>query len=115
MTTVDAFIAQKVPPEFHNVVALVRLLMAECAPDATEKISYGMLMWSGEWPLAWVSPTMKDITFGFRAGGYFDDPYGLLKGTGKHARHVKLKTVEAANQQALRHYIQRAVANEADL
>jgi hypothetical protein len=115
MTTVDEFIAQKVPPEFHNVVALVRLLMAECAPDATEKISYGMLMWAGEWPLAWVSPTKKDITFGFRAGAYFDDPYGLLKGTGKHARHVKLKAVEAADQAALRHYIQQAVANEADL
>jgi hypothetical protein len=67
-----------------------------------------------KWPLAWISPTKKDITFGFRAGAYFDDPYGLLKGTGKHARHVKLKTVEDANGEALRHYIGQAVANEAD-
>ncbi|HEU4867099.1 MAG TPA: DUF1801 domain-containing protein [Actinomycetota bacterium] len=115
MTSVDDFIVQKVPPEFHDVVSLVRRSMAEGAPEATEKISYGMLMWAGRWPLAWISPTKKDITFGFRAGAYFDDPYGLLKGTGKHARHVKLKTVEAADQEALRHYIQQAVANEADL
>ena len=114
MTTVDDFITQKVPPEFHEVVAMVRGLMAECAPDATEKIGYGMLMWAGRWPLAWVNPTKKDITFGFRAGAYFDDPYGLLKGTGKHARHVKLKTVEGANGEALRHYIGQALANEGD-
>lgn len=114
MTTVDEFITQKVPPEFHDVVSLVRRLMAEGAPDAAEKISYGMLMWVGRWPLAWISPTKKDITFGFRAGAYFDDPYGLLKGTGKHARHVKLKSVESVSIEALRHYIGRAVENDAE-
>ncbi|CAN5761385.1 hypothetical protein BH23ACT12_BH23ACT12_12010 [soil metagenome] len=54
--------------------------MAECAPGAPEKFSYGMPMWVEKWPLAWISPTKKDITFGFRAGAHFDDPYGLLKG-----------------------------------
>jgi hypothetical protein len=112
MSPVDEFIAQKIQPEFHDVVALVRRLMAEGAPDATEKISYGMLMWAGNWPLAWINPTRKDLTFGFRAGAYFDDAYGLLKGTGKHARHVKLRTVEAANLEALRHYIRKAVDND---
>lgn len=113
MTTVDEFIAQKIQPEFHEVVALVRRLMAEGAPDATEKISYGMLMWAGNWPLAWINPTKKDITFGFRAGAYFDDAYGLLKGTGKHARHVKLRTVAGANQEALMDYIRQAVEDDA--
>jgi hypothetical protein len=112
MSPVDEFIAQKIQPEFHDVVALVRRLMAEGAPDATEKISYGMLMWAGNWPLAWINPTRKDLTFGFRAGAYFDDPYGLLKGTGKHARHVKLRTVEGVNLEALRHYIRQAAEDD---
>lgn len=68
MTTVNDYVAQKIPSEFHEVVAMVRRLMAECAPDATEKISYGMLMWVESWPLSWINPTKKDITFGFRAG-----------------------------------------------
>jgi hypothetical protein len=112
MTTVDEFVAEEVQPEFHEVVALVRRLMRELAPDATEKVGYGMPMWVGRWPLAWISPTKKDITFGLRAGAYFDDPYGLLKGAGKHARHVKLKTVEATNEEALRHYIKQAVDDD---
>lgn len=74
MSTVDDYIAQKIPSEFHEVVAMVRGLMADGAPDATEKISYGMLMWAVRWPLSWINPTKKDITFGFRAGAYFEDP-----------------------------------------
>ena len=109
MPTVDEFIQEKVPPRLHEVVAMVRQLMRECAPDATEKVSYGMPMWVAKWPLAWITPNKSYITLGFRAGVYFDDPYGLLKGTGKHARNVKLKTVADANTEALRHYIRQAV------
>ena len=108
--TVDSFVKQKVPPELKPVVEAVRGLMREWAPKADEKISYGMLVWSGNLIFAWVIPTTKHLTFGFMQGAYFEDKYGLLKGVGKHARHVKLKNLDDINKPALRYYVRQALA-----
>lgn len=113
MKTVDDFVEQKVLSEFHDIVAMLRELMRECAPDATEQIYYALPMWNGKTaPLAWISPTKRDITFGFTFGAEFDDKYGLLKGKGKNARHVKIKKLAEANEEALRYYIQQALARD---
>lgn len=113
MNTVDEFVKEKIPPEFHDIVKMLRELMRECAPHATEQIYYGLPMWKGKWPLAWVSPSKRDITFGFTYGVEFDDRFGLLKGKGKNARHVKIRKLADANQEALRYYIQQAVERDA--
>lgn len=113
MNTVDDFVAQKVLPEFHDIVAMLRELMRECAPHAIEKISYGLPMWIGNSTLAWISPTKQDITFGFTFGAEFEDRYGLLKGRGKNAKHVKIRKLADANREALRYYIQQALERDA--
>lgn len=112
MDAVDEFVKDKILPKFHDVVAMLRDLMRELAPQTPEEISYGMPMWKGRYPLAWISSSKNDITFSFTHGVEFDDPYGLLQGRGKHARGVKLRTVEGANQEALRHYIRQAVDHD---
>jgi uncharacterized protein YdhG (YjbR/CyaY superfamily) len=38
---VDEFVQARVLPELHPVIAMVRELMRETAPEATEEISYG--------------------------------------------------------------------------
>ena len=110
--TVDAFVEERVLPEFRDIVTMLREMMRECAPHATERISYGLPMWIGNSTLAWISPTQRDITFGFTYGREFEDRYGLLKGSGKHARHVKIRRLAEANQEALRSYIQQAVERD---
>jgi hypothetical protein len=65
MDAVDQFVKHKVLPEFHDIVTMLRELMRECAPHATEQVSYGIPMWKGKGYLAWISPTRRDITFGF--------------------------------------------------
>lgn len=109
MNDVDKFVKDNIAPELRDVANMLRDLMRELASHAPEEISYGMPMWKGRYPLAWISSSKKYITFSFTNGVEFDDPYGLLKGRGKHARGVKLKTVEGANQEALRHYIRQAL------
>jgi Domain of unknown function (DU1801) len=110
--TVDAFVEERVPPEFRDIVTMLREMMRECAPQATERISYGLPMWIGKSHLAWVSPSKRDITFGFTYGREFEDRYGLLKGAGKHARHVKIRKLAEANQEALRYYILQALERD---
>jgi hypothetical protein len=108
-STVDDFVKREAAPELQPVVELVRGLMREWAPKATEKISYGMLVWSDRLIFAWIIPTKKDITFGFMRGASFEDKYGLLKGRGKHARHVKLKRPEDVKKTTLRYYVRQAL------
>ena len=48
------------------------------------------------------------VTFGFLRGTSLPDPAGLLQGTGKNVRHVKLRTAEDVKEPALRKLIEVA-------
>jgi hypothetical protein len=111
--TVDEFVQSRVLPEFRPVVAMIRELMRECAPQAQELVSYGIPAYKAKRIIAVISPTRKDITFAFTHGIEFEDPYGLLKGVGKVGRHVKIKSVANANKEALRSYIRQALERDA--
>ena len=111
--SVDDFVQAKVLPELQPVVAMIRALMKECAPDAQESISYGIPAYKGRRIFAVISPTKKDITLSFSRGTQFEDKYGLLKGVGKVSRHVKIKNLASANMDALRYYIRQALEFDA--
>jgi hypothetical protein len=107
--TVDEFIRRKVRPEFRPVVAAIRSLMKESAPEAKEAISYGIPMYGLRKPIAWINPSKTGVTFGFREGAYFEDRYDLLRAVGKHARHVRMKNLDQVNTPALKHYVKQAL------
>jgi len=109
--TVDEFVEAKVAPEFRPVVAAIRGLMRECAPDAEEVISYGMPVYKGKTLFAWINPPKKDVTLSFTRGDKLEDKYNLLRGDAKGgARHVKMKNLEDVNKPALKYYIKQAVS-----
>lgn len=101
--SVDEYVRTKIRPEQQDIVAMLRELMGELAPNAKEEISYGIPVWKGKRILAVISPTKKDITFAFSRGAEFEDKYGLLKGVGKVSKHVKIKDLKDVNKEAL-HY-----------
>lgn len=107
--TVDEFVRQKVLPEYRDMVAELRKLVRECAPDAKEVISYGVPMYKQKRTLAVMSPTKKGITFAFSRGADFEDRYGLLEGVGKVSKNVRMKDLKEVNKKALRYYIKQAL------
>ena len=107
---VDEYVKTKVLPQHQGIVSLLRKLMSECAPGAQEVISYGSPAWKGNKILAIISPSKAHITFAFARGAEFNDDHGLLDGVGKTTRHVKIKSPDAINEDALRDYIRQAVA-----
>ena len=56
----------------------------------------------------WISPASKHVTFGFNYGAELSDPKGLLDGTGKLFRHVKLASIDDVKQPALRALVKAA-------
>ena len=111
--TVDDFVKTRVLPEFRPIVAMIRELMQECAPNAQEVISYGIPTYKAKRILAIISPTKKDITFAFSRGAEFEDKYGPLRGVGQVSKHVKIKNLTDANKRALRYYIKQALKFDA--
>jgi hypothetical protein len=107
--TVDEFIAARVQPRFHDVVALIRQLMRETAPQAEEMIAYGIPAYKMKRIIAVISPTKKDITLAFARGAEFEDRYGLLQGEGKTSKNLKLKSVETSDKDLIKYYIRQAV------
>jgi hypothetical protein len=105
---VDDYVRTRLHPGQEGIVERLRELMAECAPGAQEVISYGSPAWRGNKILAIVSPSKTHITFAFERGAEFADPHGLLAGSGKKTRHVKIKTVDGLDDDALRDYIAQA-------
>ena len=112
--TVDDFVENKVLPEFQPIVAMIRELMKDCAPNTQEVISYGIPAYKANRILAVISPTKKDITFAFSRGAEFEDKYDLLRGVGKVSKHVKIKNLADANKDALHYYIKQALELDAN-
>ena len=113
MASVDLFVKTRVLPEYRGIVKILRELMRECAPKATEMISYGIPGYKGQRMLSVISPTKKGITFAFSRGAEFKDKYGLLEGVGKVSKNVRMSTLKDVNKTALRHYIKQAVQLDA--
>lgn len=112
--TVDDYVNSKVLPEHRDTVAMLRALVRECAPQAEELISYRMPVYKANNTIfAWIIGTKKDITFSFRAGTSIEDKFNLLRGVGKQARHIKLKTAESVDREVLRYYIRQALEIDA--
>ena len=107
--TVDEFVQKKVPPQYRDLVSELRALLNKNMPGVEEVISYGIPMYLYEKPIAWITPSKSGVTLGFRDGTAIEDKHGLLKGKGKGARNVHMKSVDDVDKVALRDYIQQAV------
>jgi hypothetical protein len=108
--SISEFVEARVAPEFRPIVAAIRSLMKESAPDAEEVISYGMPVYKGRKLFAWINPPVKDVTLGFSRGAQMEDRYSLLRGTAKGgSRHVRMRSVGEVNKPALKYYIKQAV------
>ena len=95
------------PPELQAIEhALRRLIRAE-APAAEERVDFGNKLIAYGWTMG-----MRDLLFALIChkswvnvqladGADLPDPSGIVEGTGKKIRHVKVRTLEEAGAPAL--------------
>ncbi len=108
--TVDEWIEAHVNPELRPVVARLREVMREVTPKTREMVSYKMPVYVDRNIIAYINAAQTYITFSFTLGVNFEDKYGLLRGKAKHARFLRLKSVEDINKAAVRYYVKQARA-----
>jgi len=112
---VQAFLASY-PPEVRDLAWKLRALVFEVIPNVLElvdasdqMIGYGL---SPKWEdiICVIAPYTSHVILMFGKGSELRDPEGLLKGTEKHVRYIKI--VEASDIEApdVRTLLENAVA-----
>ena len=86
-------------------------VMRTCGDEVRELLHDGCpVACLGDVPFGYVNVFTAHVNVGFFQGASLRDPAGLLQGTGKFMRHVKLTPGTPTNDAALRALIERAYA-----
>jgi hypothetical protein len=96
-------------PELRKVVRKLRGFVKGIVPGVKIRVnSWGIPTFEKPDPFCFYMVGKDHLTFGFHFGTSLDDPHGLLEGTGKNLRHIKLRAVEDLEQIGLRGLVQSA-------
>lgn len=86
--------------------------MRQCGDDVRELMHDGCPMACvGDGAFGYVNAFKDHVNVGFFCGALLDDPAGLLEGTGKRGRHVKLWPGREVDSAALGQLVQAAYAD----
>jgi hypothetical protein len=97
------------PIELRSIAHKWFVRMRECGEDVRELMHDGCPVACVEdAPFGYVNSFKSHVNVGFFYGALLSDPAGLLEGTGKRMRHVKLKPGPELNPDALRDLIDAA-------
>jgi hypothetical protein len=79
-------------PELGAIATRWFSLMRECGDDVRELMHDGCpVACVGDTPFGYVNVFKAHVNVGFFLGAELDDPAGLLEGTGRRMRHVKVR------------------------
>jgi hypothetical protein len=113
--TIEEFLGTY-PAEIQAITLKARALVREVMPDALEMvdlpakmIAYGLEN-TYKGMICVISPYAKHVNLGFSRGTSLPDATVLLEGTGKNARHIKLKSLSDVERPAVRQMLLDALA-----
>ncbi len=96
-------------PHLRDVVQGAIKLIEGAVPGAEKTLNpWHIPTYELNGPLFYLDVSTKHVTLGFLRGTSVPDPDGLLEGTGKNLRHVKLRTVADVGAKGLRRLVQAA-------
>src|SRR4029077_5119314 len=98
---IDVWLNQK-PDELYSIARKWFALMRECGDEMRELMHDGCpTACIGDAPFAYVNVFKEHVNVGFFNGSRLKGSAGLLQGTGKRMRHVKLRPGSAPHSSAL--------------
>jgi len=102
--------------DIRPILDQMRAIVLSIDPEAVEIVrlgdraaTYGVGSKKMKEGYCYVMPHKKWANLGFYQGATLPDPEGLLEGTGAKMRHVKIRTLEAANSAAIKALIKAAL------
>jgi hypothetical protein len=100
------------PPELGAIARTWFLRMRQCGEDVRELMHDGCpVACVGDAPFGYVNVFRSHVNVGFFTGADLDDPLGLLQGSGRRMRHVKVRPGDGVNVAAVSALIDAAYAD----
>jgi len=103
---------EKLPAGKKPIIETLSNLIASVAPEAHEMIYHDALGYgptdSGFYRILYITVFKEHVNLGFFFGGYVPDPEGLLIGSGKRLRHIKIRSVQDCENPAIRSLLAEA-------
>ncbi len=101
------------PPDIRKIVREAREILRSAVPNPVETVdreNIGIGLGEGYTGLIFTLTPYKDhVNLGIYDGARLHDPTGLLQGTGKRHRHVKLRELRDLSSPALRRLVTDAL------
>ena len=98
------------------IASILREIILETGPDACEVVrlgdraaTYGVGPKKMSEGYVYILPYKSWVNLGFYRGAALDDPHGLLEGTGKNLRHIKMRSVEDTGRPGVEALIRQAL------
>ncbi len=105
-----------VNPEVREILEFLRGLVIQLHSDTVEvprigerSVAYGYGVKKMSETYTYLMPQKDYVNLGFYHGASLSDPNGLLEGTGKALRHVKIRSLEVARSTETKTLIQEAM------
>jgi hypothetical protein len=93
------------PSPQREIMFNLRELIYKIVPDATEDFKWGSPAFSRIKTICYLAAFKKHVTFAFYDGRMLRDPDGILEGTGKMMKHIKLRKIEDIDEEQLSKWI----------
>jgi hypothetical protein len=93
-------------PELRKVTQALRNFVKGIVPGVKETVNaWGVPTFEVPDPFCFYMTGKNHVTFGLHFATSLPDPQGLLEGTGKNIRHVKLRSVRELEQKGLQELV----------
>lgn len=106
------------PPNLRPICRALRAVITRCAGDPVEVVwprqqiaSFGIGPKKMSQHYSYIGVQSSYVNLGFYHGSSLSDPAGLLEGTGKQLRHVKIHNVREARSPAIAILIRGAISD----
>ena len=111
-TPVEVFLndLQLANPARYALLLAARNAIRAVAPQAAERVMYGGLMFSAPAQCCGVFAYAEHVSVEFGRGCDLEDAHGVLEGSGKFRRHIKLRDADDIAAKHLTDYVRQAAA-----
>jgi hypothetical protein len=107
--TFDDYLEDQTRSNRATILAL-RKFVKQTAPSLVESVKWGNGCWvKGKIPVAYVYSVPDYVQFGFFMGSALKDPKGLLEGSGRYVRHIKVHKPSEIDARAFAALLRQAV------
>lgn len=101
---------QRIAQDIHDFIISFDATVCIVPRNGEKSVSYGIGTKKMSESYCYIMPQKDYVNLGFPHGSQILDSNGILEGTGKKYRHVKIKTVDQAKNEAVHMLIEEARA-----